>query len=254
MMKYKTGLSFNFSHQMPWFADFFSATMLPTPPEMFDNINLAPIDLMLENDVLGDCWEAGTIKQAILNKVLAGAPPPRFTNADATRFYSQVTGYNPLKKGSDQGTDMIQGGNYWLKNGVIDANGIAHKIDAMVAIQPGNVTEFKLATWLCGSCGMGIMVGNRQEEQFEAKEVWNFDANDKPDGGHYVPGMGFPAPNQISFPTWGGKALMSYKFYERRCMQAVAYLSFEMLDAKGLSRQQFNKDQLLEYLNAMPKG
>ena len=57
-----------------------------------------------------------------------------FTDALAISAYSAIGGYVPGEPETDNGLDMAMAAAYRRKTGLLDANGVQHKIDAYVAV------------------------------------------------------------------------------------------------------------------------
>ena len=84
--------------------------------------------------------------------------------------------------------------------------------------------------------------------QFEAGLPWTVPSKVTPVGGHYVPCVGRNSAGQLLVVTWSRLHGMTQDFYARFCDEALAYLSLEMLDAKGLSPEGFDRAGLLAVL------
>jgi hypothetical protein len=171
------------------FAMVFNADVLPTPPKAFGHENLMADGNWhgLGNDSVSCCVFAGAAHEHMLWTMVGGQPRSRFTVKDVLSDYSAVTGYDPAKPDSDQGTDMQVAAAYRQKTGILDATGARHKIDAYAALRVGDLDELALATWLFGACGCGFQIPSSAEAQFDAGEPWDIVAGDTTVGGHYVP-------------------------------------------------------------------
>ena len=246
MQQFKLGLNFNHVTPLLWFADYVDLSQLPSPPSGgFDWADKVTVPLgMLDNDRLGDCEIARVMHTIMVLKAMGGHAVPAFTNADADIVYGEVNGTTPGGPGWDQGTDMVVSSAFWKKTGYRDAQNVHHKVDDYLAVQVGDAATIAKIVSTFGPVGLGIMVGQTQEDQFSNNEVWNFQAGDKPDGGHAVPVTGVDASGNLCFITWGGKAKMTPKFYARHCQQAVACLSYDALAASGFNPANINQAQL----------
>jgi hypothetical protein len=168
------------------FDTYFSASDLPMPPLMFGKPWLVNEWNIFSNDKVGDCVLAGAAHETILWRAEAGTPV-EFTDASVLSDYSAVTGYDPANPDSDQGTDMQVAASYRLKTGVSDKDGTRHKIDAYVALSPGNLDQVALAAFLFGAVGVGIQFPSSAFDQFDHGEPWDPVAGSHIINGHYIP-------------------------------------------------------------------
>jgi hypothetical protein len=119
------------------FSEVFNAAVLPTPPASFGHENLMPDGnwFCLSNNLWGDCVLAGAAHEHMLWTMEGGIPRAHFTSRDVLSDYSALTGFDPNKPATDQGTDMQLAAAYRQKTGVIDTMGSRHKIDAYSALK-----------------------------------------------------------------------------------------------------------------------
>ena len=137
---------------------------------------------MFGNDTYsGNCVFAGAAHETMLWLAQVGTPR-QFSTANALSDYAAVTGFNPAKPETDQGTDMQQAAAYRQKTGIIDAGGIRHKVDAYVALAPGDPDLLALAAWLTGAVGMGVRMPKSAEGQFDRGEPWDISYGDRGEG------------------------------------------------------------------------
>lgn len=226
------------------FADFFDASKLPTPPAVFGHWQGVDSFHMLGNDQYGDCVWAGAAHETMLWTSTWGRQRARFTTKDVLSDYSALTGFDPTKPDSDQGTDMQQAASYRRKTGIIDATGKRHTIDSYVATRVGNVDELILASWLMGAAGIGLQLPSQWMDAFDAGAVWAVPAKPQIEGGHYVPVVGRDQNGNLLLVTWGKVQAMTPDAYARFSDEAVCYLSLEILNSKGLSPDGFDESGL----------
>ncbi len=198
---------------------------LPTYPTSEKAVNLSW--QMLGNDNYGDCVWAGAGHETISWNNEA-KKTVIFDNKGVLSDYSAVTGFNPNDPNSDQGTDMQVAASYRKKTGVIDADGVRHKVGAYVAITPGNSTEIKEAIYLFGAVGIGFQFPDYAMDEFNTGQTWHLKTGGTIDGGHYVPAVGYSS-RYIYVITWGKLQKMTWGFFKRYCDEAIAYLSPEFL-------------------------
>jgi hypothetical protein len=241
------------------FAHYRTAAALPPHPKQFGHEKLVGANAwqMLGNGPdntvspgfqgAGDCVFAGGDHESML-WTLEGGTAATFTGANAIADYSAVTGYNPKKPKSDQGTDVRQALKYRQNTGLIDAANKRHKIGAYLALEPGNVDHLLEALYLFGIIGIGIQFPASAMDQFDAGKPWSVVAETQIDGGHYVPLVA--KRDNFDCVTWGRLQQMTAQFYTKYCDEAWAILSPEMLKS-GKSPEGFDLAQLQSDIAAL---
>jgi hypothetical protein len=231
------------------FADYFDMTKVPTPPKVFGRQWMVKKWGMLGNDKYGCCVWAGAAHETMVYTAAgaAGAPAP-FSEKSILSDYAAVTGFDPANPDSDQGTDMQKAAAYRKKVGVIDARGKRHVVESYVAPTPGRLSELILSTWLFAATGVGLIMPETAEEQFDAGEPWTVVKGAKEMGGHYVSAVGRNARGNILISTWGKIHEMTPEFYRHYCDEAVTYLSKEALLKNNLTREGFDLASLQSHL------
>lgn len=228
--------------------DYLNVSTLPTPPKTVSHQNLISSYGMLGNDKYGDCVLAGAAHETMLwNK--EAKKDVIFTVTDVLGDYSSITGFNPNDPNSDQGTDMQVAAAYRRKTGVVDSNGIRHKVLAYLAITPGNKLELKQAVYLFANVGVGFQFPKSAMSQFNAGKPWTVVSSSPIEGGHYVPAVGYDS-KYIYVVTWGKIQKMSFSFFTRYCDEAVVYLSEEFL-TQGKSPEGFDVTALTSDLSKL---
>lgn len=206
---------------------------------------------MLGNDQYGDCVWAGAAHETILWNHMNNQTVP-FSDQAVLSDYSAVTGFNPNDPNSDQGTDMAKAAAYRRTTGVVDANGTRHTVAAYLDIEPGNIQQMKYAIYLFGAVGIGIKFPAYAMDQFNSGTGWRVQtANAQIDGGHYIPGI-YADTNGFQVITWGTVIRATNEFIHEYCDEAIAYVSYENLNAKGVTKDGFNRAQLLADLQSLP--
>jgi hypothetical protein len=201
---------------------------LPTPPPVFGHQTLVSGWGMLGNDKYGDCVWAGAAHETMLWNKEANQSVA-FNNNVVLGDYSKVTGFNPNDPNSDQGTDVQVAASYRRKTGVKDANGKRHKVKAYLALAVGDATQLMLGMYLFSAVGIGFKFPNSAMDQFNAGKPWDVVPGPAPTEGHYVPGVGRDSNGNIVVVTWGRIQLMTPRFYQKYCDEAIVYVSPEML-------------------------
>jgi len=205
-----------------------AAALPPLPPTFGHEAIIAPHDWgVLANDRYGDCVWAGAAHETMLLAREAGNVLA-FTDADVLGDYAAVSGFDPEKPETDQGTDLQQAADYRRKTGILDAKGSRHRIAAYLALEPGNLGHLYQAAYLFGAAGIGLQLPASAIAQNENGQVWDVVAGSPIAGGHYVPLVGRQADG-LHVVTWGAIQVMTEAFLAKYSDEAVAYVSRECL-------------------------
>ena len=213
------------------FSSFFDAVQLPKPLMSFGHYVINQPFKMLGNDRAGDCVWAGAAHETMV-WAREKYTPPVFNDADVLSDYTAVTGYNPADPSTDNGTDMEEAAKYRRKTGIRDASGVRHKIDAYVALKPGDVEQIALATYLTAGIGIGVRLPDTAERQFDAQEPWSVVRGAKVEGGHYISCLGRNKLGNFLVVTWGRLHAVEPAFLTEYMDEGIAYLSLEALEHK----------------------
>ncbi|MDE2106686.1 MAG: hypothetical protein KGL39_56240 [Patescibacteria group bacterium] len=227
------------------FSTFFNASALPTPPKSFGHYGAGqglPWG-MFANDRYGDCVWAGAAHETMIWGHEGGAAPAQFRDDDVLADYAAVTGFDPRRPETDQGTDMTEAASYRRKVGVVDAAGVRHKIDSYVALRPGDVDQLALATYIMGAAAVGLRFPDSAMTQFDHHQPWTVVPGSPVNGGHYVPCVGVNSAGHLLVVTWGRIHAMTFDFYRTYSDEAMAYVSLEAL-RNNLSPEGFDADRL----------
>lgn len=221
----------------------YTTGVLPTPPASFGHENLIYAWGMLGNDSYGDCVFAGAAHETMLWNAAAQAAPVDFDDKSVLSDYSALTGFDPRDPSTDGGTDMRQACGYRRSRGVVDAGGERHKIGAYAALEPGDLEQLKLATYLFGAVGVGVQFPSSAMDEFNQGRTWSYHRNAKVEGGHYIPVVAWHHDHPICV-TWGRLQPMSKAFFEHFCDEAFVMFSPELL-RDGKSPEGVDGNQLL---------
>lgn len=222
---------------------------LPKPPKQFGHEALVPASWgMLGNDRYGDCVWAGAAHETMMWNAEAGRKVA-FSDKAVLSDYAAVTGFNPKKPSTDQGTDMVVAASYRRKTGVVDASGKRHTIAAYLSIKPGDLAEHMIAAYLFGAIGIGIEVPAYAMDQFDAGKPWDLASrNTSIEGGHYIPLVA--RRDNLEVVTWGKIQTMTPRFFAKYNDESVAYVSLEAL-TNNKSPEGFDAAQLQADLAAL---
>lgn len=212
------------------FSKYRTAAPLPKPPIPFGHADVFPADgwLMLGNDRFGDCAFAGPAHQIMGWNKIRGVDVP-FNDACVLQCYGECTGFDPATGANDNGTDMHDLADYWVKTGILDANGKRHFIAGYVFASPGNLQQLAEAAYLFDSVGFGFSVPQSAMDQFQAGQVWDVVEDDGGIvGGHYVPVMGEELAS-FDLITWAAKHGMTPAFVQKYCTAVLVPITQENL-------------------------
>jgi hypothetical protein len=209
-------------------ARYIDTSVLPTPPATFGHEQAVAATAwgMLGNDNYGDCVWAGAAHETMMWNAEAGKKVA-FTDKSVLSDYTAVTGFNPKKPNTDQGTDMVVAASYRRKTGILDSAGKRHAVAAYLSIKPGDLNEHLIAAYLFGAIGIGIEFPASAMDQFNAGKPWDVVKGSKIEGGHYIPLVARRA--NLEIVTWGKLQQMTVAFFTKYNDESVAYVSLEAL-------------------------
>jgi hypothetical protein len=191
---------------------------------------------MLANDSIGDCVIAMMLHSIEDFHLDAGTPVPQFTDQDAIKMYSAITGYNPDDPNSDRGTDENTAMHYWEHTGLHTSDKVDHKIVATVAVDPSNLNECRIAIDEFVDLQIGIALPLTAQGQTEWTVVGNGKSgHSKPGswGGHGIPYREYDA-DTFKCVTWGTELLLTVPFHQAYAQEAHVVVTQEMLSKTGV--------------------
>ena len=227
----------------------FNAAKLPTPPLRFGHFSAIAEWGQFANDRYSDCVLAGAAHETMVWLSEAGESAA-FTDQCVLADYSTLTGFDPANPSSDQGTDMTAAASYRRKTGILDASGARHKVDAYVALRPGDIVELAQATFLFSAVGLGLEMPSSAEDQFDNGKPWSVVPGDTIEGGHYVPVIGRNSAGNFLVITWGRLHAATPEFVTKYMDEGIAYLSLEYLK-NNLSPEGVALDELQRQLQQL---
>jgi hypothetical protein len=177
---------------------------LPIPPDSVNYIIpsvLSSLNMILDNDKIGDCTAAGAMHIENTFRANANSGLPFATTQQAINFYSDSTGYNPDDPTTDQGGNEIDVLNYWRQYGLF-RDGTA-KISAYLSIDATNQTELKAAIWLAENLYFGVELPDAWLKNFPGNGfTWDVAGEPNPKHGHCFVGLGYDSKGVI-IDSWG---------------------------------------------------
>jgi hypothetical protein len=232
------------------YGDIFDRSKLTKPPLVFGHVwNETQID-MLGNDKAGCCVFATMAHLVQCMQRGLGNSESRFTAASVLADYSQVTGYNPNDPKTDNGTYMRDGASFWRQNGVIDGNGVRHKIEAYVDVKL-DPDELLQACFDFGGVALGVRLPQEALRQFKQGRPWTVPLNKSIAGGHAVALVGRNSNGDAIIVTWDGITAATPSFLREFADECVAFVSMEYLDARGVNPRGYDRTQLEKMLASL---
>jgi hypothetical protein len=233
------------------FGKYFDADGLPTVPVVLGKPWLVPEWGMLGNDQAGCCVWSDAAHQAMLWTAEAGSRAT-FTTDNVLADYAAETqkddppGYPTV----DGGTDMAHAAAYRSRVGVMDATGKRHTVGPYVALEPGNVPQLMMATYLFGAVSIGVELPSSAFDQFNMSEPWTVVEGSKKEGGHCISIVGRNSKGLILGVSWGRLIAIAPSWIVRYMDEGIAYVSFERL-RNNVSPQGYDKNTLLADLEKL---
>lgn len=218
-------------------ADYIIPAKLPTPPASFGHYPMVKTWGMLGNDQYGCCAPAEAAHQILLWTSEAGAPAT-FDDASVYQNYNGTSGFvlnNPATgqpwpantNPTDTGTDLDTMLKFWRRTGMVDANGKRHTIAAYVEMEPQNLDQLWVATFLFQGATLGWNLPNSAMEQTQAGQPWDVTSDQSIAGGHCTPCFG-AQPLGVSV-SWGMQQLFTANFFTTYNDQGACVLSEDMM-------------------------
>jgi hypothetical protein len=240
-----------YDHRDLMMARYLDLSKLPPLPDNFGSEGLVGDWGMYGNDNCGDCVWAGAAHETMLWSRIGAAPDAVFNDTTVLSDYTALTGFDPNDPATDQGTDMHEAMNYRRNIGILDANGVRHKIAAYVWLEPGNLQQLYYATYLFKAAGIGIQFPDSAMDQFNKDLPWAVVGGSQVNGGHYIPAIAKRA-NNIMCVSWSKPQLMTPAFYTKFNDETAAMISEEFL-TNGKSPEGFDLPTLIRDLGMIQK-
>ena len=225
-------------------------------PVEFGHEGIVPSWGMYLNDRIGICAIAGPLHLIKMRTAAAGSPSD-FTDDEAVKAYSAVSGYDPNAVDSDGNNSTDTGCvlrdvlTYWRDVGFTDTTGKVHTIAAYVRIDVGDMAGINEAMYLFGGVLAGLQVPESMQQQFAAGLPLTVVDGSPIEGGHCMPPLGERAGG-IPCSTWGAVTMASPDFFAKYYDEAWAVLSDDELRGDGTTNEGFDMAQLRADLDALP--
>jgi hypothetical protein len=205
------------------------AAQLEAPPASTDWVSGVQSWPMYDNDQYGCCVEAEMGHHVEQITRFGQGTTVEVTDANVLGAYSAITGFDPAKPDTDQGTVIEDALSWWRKG-----DGLAgHAIVAYAAVDVSSATEVKQALNLFGGISIGFNFPSSAMDQFNAGKPWDVVKRSSIEGGHCVLVGGYDA-QYFTCVTWGAVQKMTPAFWRAYVDEAWVVIDDEM--AGNLSR------------------
>lgn len=197
---------------------------------------------MLGNDRVGDCVIAYMLHQIkVWRSVARAAEVPSFSDEQAIKVYSDITGYDPENPSTDQGTDPDAALSFWQKNTLF-----GYKIDAYANLDISNIDQLKYAIWTFGGIGFSFQVP-RYIMDVPGGGSWSYRSglDITIQGGHQVGVIDYGRQG-FRENCWNTTNTFDPNFIERFGVAAQAAVSEDWIKASGISPSGLDLDSLLK--------
>jgi len=245
-MPYKLGKLPHVPGAISWhYRDIFNINRLQKPPLVFGHVWNDTVVPMLGNDKAGCCvWSTqGHTLQSMQRGV--GKPETIFSDESILSDYSADTGYVPGDDATDKGTNMADAAKYWRQTGIIDASGQRHKIDAYAALRVTDPDELFQAAFDFGGIALGVQLPQSAMDQWDAKQPWtDWGHRSKILGGHATLLAGRNHHGDAVIVTWNGITAASVQWLAKYADEAVAFISLDYLDERGVNPRGYDRAEL----------
>lgn len=215
---------------------------------------------MYGNDQIGDCTVAAMFHgiSAVETYSLMAATPV-FTDSEAVRVYSAVSGYDPVTGANDNGATLADVCKYMVHTGATDNRGRQHKLLAWAEIEDyTNLQLLKRVLNAFGTVYLAIDCPQSALDQNSLGEPWTV-VQDSPIAGGHAIDLQYSAVNTGDFNdetviTWGSEQKMSEAFAKKYIVEAVALVPSGAVNPAtgvnpvGLDLQQLVTDCQTTYL------
>ena len=229
-------------------------TILPRPP-MQSNWGAAVGSWgMLKNDLVGDCVIAA-IGHAVQQFTTYAGNPLEMSDAEALTTYSDITGFDPTKPETDNGTVVLgrHGAlNHWFNNG-ISVGGKLNKPKAFLTLRTTKPSEWRSAISIFG----GILVGLQfPENLFSQKEIpffWS-DHSGVSAGGHevWINSYLYATDTYVyDLVSWGRTYRVTEEFLLKTADEMVVVYDPASLTARGVDAAGLDEATLLNNMQAL---
>jgi hypothetical protein len=218
-------------HRTLSFSDYVNTAALPAAPEAYCYGETIAFNAwgMMANEIVSDCTLASA-GHLIMAWTAANGAMVTPSDTEIITAYSAITGYDPVTRQNNTGSNLVNVLNYWRKSGIAN-----HKIAAYAALQPGNHNHIMQAVYLFGGCYIGLALPASATMQ----TVWTVPpggatGQGAPNswGGHAVPVIGYDS-NGLTVVTWGTIKQLTWQFWDAYCDESYCIISADFAGEKA---------------------
>jgi hypothetical protein len=179
----------------------YTANALPALRDVMGNDNLGDCVIACGGHLVGTATgNAGDLFHATLDQIIAQ--------------YSAIAGYIPGDPSTDQGTNIVDALNYWVKNGFVNGT----KALGYVSVVATNVAEIQAAMWLFENLIFGVELPDSWITPFPSTDgyTWGPGTAD-PSNGHCYLGIGHDSKG-VKIDSWGLFGTCTYDAIAELCV------------------------------------
>jgi hypothetical protein len=203
----------------------------------------------------GDCFWAGEVHRLMESARNAGRPVPAVSARTTVEQYAEYSGYDPRTGARDEGSDPQTALRWIQARGLRDDAGGQHRIGQIVALSPGNLAELWEGAYLLEEVGIGIVVSEAQERQFNAGEPWDWVSGSPEIGGHWVIVTGRPDADSGALITWGRRVPFSSAFYTHQNDESYLVIDPERYnEVTGETAESYTDQDLEKFITLVAKA
>lgn len=213
---------------------------------------------MYSNDRYGCCVFSSQGHQIDVQEKSSRQVEIQLTDQDILSAYSAVTGFDPNRPETDNGTYMLDALNYRYRVGLgREADGSTHKIAAFAAIPAGTKFDknlWKVASWMFGGVWFGAWLPWSAAEQLSQGKRWT--VVDGPEGepgswgGHAMHALGY-SEGSIVLATWGRRVRATWEWVAKYVDEAYVVISEDFFSKSGKTAARFNQEALQKALEEL---
>lgn len=226
-----------------------------------DDVN--PAQLFPSSDAAaggaGDCTiaeKANAFRQSAKD---VGAPVPTFGTRSCITGYTGETaaensgqGYDPVSGNNDDGCDMQSVNTRMQTVGLLDDDGVTHKIGQTCVGTPGDFSQMWEMVYLFGSADIGVQLQQAQEDAFNVpgQVTWDYVKGSPVVGGHCI-----LVSYLLRLISWAEDVVFTEPFITNQCDEIYAVFDPARLEAvTGLSPEGFDQADLEQWIVAIAQA
>lgn len=202
-----------------------------TVPDTVDHASRVNDWPMYSNDTVGDCVPAAAAHIVASLTTYGGGQTRVIADQGVLGAYAAVTGWDPTRPDTDQGTNMQDFLGWWRTTTAAEFG--EHRIAAFASLDVQDTALLTQVLDQLGSVYVGMAFPQFAYAQLDAGQPWDVqDADATVLGGHCVNVVG-RRPGQWQVVTWGRTQWVTDAFWSRYFEEAWAPLTADWLSAAG---------------------